>query len=57
MSFGETDMRESVKTAVFVGLALVVGLGAFLTRPVPPPKHADEDTPGDLFPDLKARSR
>ena len=42
-------MRESVKTAWFVGLALVVGLVAFVSRPVPPKKHKGEDTPVELF--------
>ena len=42
-------MREIVKTAWFVGLALVVGLVAFVTRPVPHKKHKGEDTPVVLF--------
>lgn len=45
-------MSESVKTAVFVCLACVVGLVAFATRPVPPKKHKGELTPVALFPEL-----
>ena len=32
---------------------MVVGLGAFVSRPVPHKKHKGEDTPVELFPDLK----
>ena len=46
-------MRENVKTAWFVGLALIVGLGAYVSRPVPHKKHKGEDMPVELFPDLK----
>lgn len=46
-------MRENIKTAWFVGLALVIGVGAFVTRPVPHKKHKGEDTPVELFPELK----
>ena len=46
-------MSESVKTAWFVGLALIVGLVAFATRPVPHKKHKGEDTPVELFEGLK----
>ena len=46
-------MRESVKTAWFVGLALLVGLGAYFSQPKPHKKHKGEDTPVEMFPDLK----
>ncbi len=45
-------MSENVKTAVFVGLACVVGLVAFATRPVPPKKQKGELMPVALFPEL-----
>ena len=46
-------MSESVKTLVFVCLACVVGLVAFLTRPVPPKNPEGWDKLVELFPDLK----
>ena len=45
-------MSESVKTACFVGLACVVGLVAFATRPVPLERKPGELTPKDLFREL-----
>lgn len=49
-------MRECVKTAVFVGLACVVGLVAFLSRPVSH-KNSDEDYKlEDIFPELAKAS-
>jgi len=49
-------MREIVKTAWFVGIALAVGLAAFVSRPVPPKNPKGWNTPLELFADLKEPS-
>ncbi len=45
-------MNENVKTIAFVGLAVVVSLGVWLTRPRLPELRAENELPEELFPEF-----